>query len=165
MFPINKLEIYAILVVVIGLAAVGAGLYERHEGRVEGRAEVQVLFDAFKNDVKAAGLKAEADKLARETQDAKRIDDAVATRNDALNRMRVAEAAARTRFSTVRSNPSAPSGSNQVCFTSTAYNAAFQQFSAGLNRFLQATSGYAFEGDSAALSAKTLIQAWPKPSP
>ena len=155
----TKLEIYGIILLVVALSAGAFGLYERHEGRVEGRAEVQIKFDAFVNEVKAAGLKAETDKLAKEKADAKRIDDAVATRNDALNRLRVAQASARTRI--VSGGPTAPAGSSQVCFNSAGYNAAFQQFGAGLNRFLQATAGYAYEGDSAGLDTKALIQAWP----
>jgi hypothetical protein len=75
--------------------------------------------------------------------------------------LQLAQAAANARFRAVPSNPSAPAGSQQVCFGSAAYNAAFQQFGAGVTRFLQAASGFAYEGDSAALDAKTLIQAWP----
>ena len=160
---ITKAEIYGIILVVLGLAIGAAYLKGHNSGYVEGKQEIQVQFDRFVNDTKAAGLKAEADKLAKEKEDAKRLDDAVATRNDALKRLLDAQTAARTRFRAVPRNPTAPSGSSKVCFNSGAYNAAFQQFGAGITRFLQDTSGFAYEGDSANLDAKALIQAWPSP--
>lgn len=158
---LTKLEIYGAIALVLMLAAGAAGLYERHEGRVEGRAEVQVKFDSFVNETKAAGLEAEQDKLAKEKENAEKVIAAITTRNDALARLQSAQAAASAARRAMSRNPAAPAGSNQVCFSSAAYNAAFQQFGPGLDRFIQSTSGFVVEGDGATIDAKTLIQAWP----
>lgn len=122
---------------------------------------VQEKFDGYKALIEAKGKQAEAEKLLKEQQDAKKIADAVTGRDDALKRMQLAQAAANARFRTVPRNPTAPTGSSQVCIGASAYNAAFQQFGADLTRFIQEAGGYAFEGDRSNLDAKALIQAWP----
>jgi hypothetical protein len=151
------LEAKAIVLGLVGLAFL-ALLALVHHYRSEYQVE-HAQFESYKQLIEARGKQAEAEKLLQEQKDAQRIASAVSSRDDALGRLRIAQANARSR--TVSSNPTAPTGSSQVCFRSDAYNAAFSNFGAGLNQFLQAASGFAFEGDSANLDAKALIQAWP----
>lgn len=155
MNPITKLEIYAAIGLMLVLAMLGAYFKGKHDG---GQI-VQLKFDVFVSEVKAAGAKAEADKAIKEKADAEKITAAVAGRDVALARLRDAQASAASRR--LPSNPAAPSGSNKVCFSSTAYNAAFKQFGDGLNKFLQSATGFAIEGDTAQLDAQTLVNAWP----
>ena len=154
MLGISRWEVYGIALLAIILAAGGWGLYQKHEGRVEGRAEIQVQFDAFKNKVEAAGVKAEADKLAKEKEDAKRISDATTERDLALSRMRAAEAAASAARRRVPLTPTAAGSGGQICFDQKALSAAVEQYRGSVR-------GLAESGDETALDARALIQSWP----
>ena len=142
------------------------GQYWHHETKDVRKdlAVVQANFDSFKDKTSALGEQAKANKALQEKADEDRIRAANTDRDAALDKLRRAQAAANSAGRGVSSNPVAPAGSRQVCFDAAGYNTAFQQFGAGLNRFIQATSGFAFEGDAAAIDAKALIQAWPAPA-
>lgn len=158
----SKLEIYGIIAVVLGLAIAGAYFKGHHAGYVEGAHEVQVKFDQFVNDTKEAGLKAQQDNLDKEKLYATNIATANAGRTDALQRLQLAQAAANSSRRASANNPTASSASGNVCFSAAAYNAAFKQFGADLDRFIQDARGFAAEGDRAAIDASALIKAWPQ---
>ena len=65
----SKLELYAIAGVLAIVLVAAAYLKGHHSGYVEGKQEIQVEFDKFKNDTAAAGLKAEKDKIQKEKDD------------------------------------------------------------------------------------------------
>jgi hypothetical protein len=138
------------------LGLIGSTTYYKND-----RDTIQAEFTGYKATVKAQGEKAEAEKQLQELKNANKIAAAVVDRDAAIKQLRVDVAQARSRIRTLPSNPTAPSGSRQVCFGSEAYNAAFQQFGTSLSGFLQDATGLAYEGDSAILDAKTLIQSWP----
>lgn len=153
MFGISKLEAYGIGLVLLGLLMAGAYFKGHHSGYVEGRQEVQTQFDAFKNEVKAAGLKAEQDKIAKEKEDAKRINDAVTARDSALASLRIAAARPRSGFV-----PPATSGTpdgSRVCYDRQALDAALRKLDSGV-------SGLVTEGDGQVINALSLLKAWPK---
>lgn len=162
MNPISRIEIYAIIAAVLGLAIFGAYFTGHHRGYVEGEQVVQVKFDKFVNDTTAAGLKAQQDNLDKEKLYATNIANATAGRAYALGELQRLQAAASAGRRASTSNPRAAAGSKQVCIDSAAYNAAFQQFGSKLDGFIQAARGFAIEGDSAQIDAKSVIDAWPK---
>lgn len=164
MFPLSKPEIYGIALLALGIAASAAGAYFHHQGYIDGRKDVQVQFDAYRNEVNAASLSAEKEKTRMEKIYEDRVASADAGRNSALAGLRAAQAAASSGRSASASNPVAPSGSKQVCFDAPAYTAAFQQFGKQLDGFIQGARGLIVEGDSAQIDAQTILNAWPKAS-
>lgn len=161
----TRLEIYGIIALVLALAIGGAYAYGHHGGYVEGSHDVQVKFDAFVNDTKAAGLKAQQDNLDKEKLYATNIANANAGRATALSELQRVQAAASAGRRASSSNPAAPAGSSYVCIESKSYNAAFQQFGKRLDEFLPAVRGLAVEGDKAQIDAQSMIRAWPTPQP
>ena len=155
MNPVAKLEAYGIGLLIVVIAVTGMYFYAKHEGRVEGRKEVQVEFDAFKNDVAAKGLQAKQDKLDKEKADAKRIIDAESERDVARAGMRAAQAAERAARSRVPLTPAATGSSGQICFDQKALSAAVE-------RYRGRVRGLAESGDEAALDCAALIKAWPQ---
>jgi hypothetical protein len=151
----TKLEIYGIVILVVVLAAGGWGLYQKHEGRVEGRQEVQTKFDKFVNDATAAGLKAKQDAIEKEKQDATQIANAVVTRDAALARMRAAEAAASAARRRVPLTPASAGVGGLICFEQKALSAAVESYRGSVR-------GIAESGDEATVDARALIDAWPK---
>jgi hypothetical protein len=156
-----KLELYGIVFLILSLGAAAAGLYERHEGRVEGRKEVQDKWDQETAQLKAAAADAKITQLEREKGYVTQVSLAVSARDAALAGLRAAQASAASRTAS-GSNPQAPAGSSYVCYDAPAFNAAFQQFGRQLDGFIQATRGIVAEGDAAAIDARSLIQGWPK---
>jgi hypothetical protein len=148
----TKLEIYGIAFVVLALALAAGGFYEHHQGYLAGKKEVQAEFDAFKNEVKAAGLKAEQDKLAKEKQDAEKITAAVASRDAALNSLRIA--AARPRGGFVPSAAPGAADGGRICYDRQALDAALRRLDSGV-------SGLITEGDGQVINALSLLRAWP----
>lgn len=161
MFGISKLEAYGIVLVVLSLLMAGAYFKGHHSGYVDGRQEEKVLFDAFVNETKAAGLKQQQDNLDKEKSYATNIANAHAGRDAALSELQRVQSAASAGRRASGSNPVAPAGSRQVCIDTSAYNAAFQQFGKQLDGFLQTTRGLAVEGDAAQIDAQSMIRAWP----
>ena len=140
------------------------GQYWHHETKAVRKdlAVVQAEYDGFKSKVEALGAQAKENAEKQEKANEDRIRDAKSGRDAALNQLQLAQARAASAGSRgVSNNPVAPAGRSEICISSPAYNAAFQQFGADLTRFLQETGGYAYEGDSANIDASALIQAWP----
>lgn len=148
----SKLEIYAIVLVVIAIAVGGAYLKGHHSGYVEGKQEVQAQFDAFKNEVAAAGLKAEKDKLAKEKADNEKITAAVTGRDAALARLRVEQARPRGGFVPAAASGSADGG--KICYDRAALDAALRRLDTGVSQLVN-------EGDGQVINALTLLKAWP----
>lgn len=166
MGSLSKLEVYGIGLLLIVLAAGAFGFYEHHQGYLTGKLEVQTKFDAFVNETKAAGLKQQQDNLDKEKTYAAQIATANTGRADALQRLQLAQQAAeRAGRRAASNNPAAAAGRSKVCFTAAGYNAAFKQFGADLDRFIQNARGFAVEGDAAQIDATTLIRAWPIDQP
>lgn len=115
-------------------------------------------FETFKIQVKTLGEQAERDAKLKEKGYADSIKIAVSSRADALKRLRDLSA----RSSPMPNNPTAPAGSDEICISSGAYNAAFQKFGADLAGFIQGTRGLAIQGDEAQIDAKALFDGWPK---
>ena len=112
---------------------------------------------AFKANVEALGKLAEAEKLKKEAQDAKQIQDALTQRDVALRRLSSVNA----RRSPVSDNSAGAAAGSTVCIPTTAYNSAMGEFGKSLERFLAETGRYAQVGDEAQIDAVSLIQAWP----
>lgn len=150
----TKLEFYGIAALVLMLAIGGAYLKGHHSGYVEGKAEVQALFDKFKNDVTTAGLKAKQDAITKESQDAKRVADAQSDRDIAIGRMRAAEAAASAARRAVPLTPAATAGNSLICFEQKALSAAVERYRGRVRSLAES-------GDETAIDAAALIKAWP----
>ena len=154
MNPLTKFEMYGLGTLAMLLVATAAWFYAKHEGRVEGRKEVQVQFDAFKNDITQKGLQAKQDALDKEKNDAKRVADAQSDRDIAIGRMRAAEAAASAARRAMPLTPAAAGGGSQICFDQKALSAAVE-------RYRERVRGLAQSGDETAVDAAALIKAWP----
>ena len=116
---------------------------------------VQAQHDGFKQTVEAQGKQAQAEAKLKESNNAIQISTAVANRNDALARLRVAQAAASAAASRVPITPAAAKGSDRQCFEPKALSAAVE-------RYRGRVLGLVAEGDRAAIDAKTLMDSWPK---
>lgn len=152
MNPITKLEIYGVVAAMLMLAMVGAYF----KGHSAGAQSVQVQFDEFKNDVRAAGLKAEQDKIAREKADNDKINSAVTNRDAALARLREQTSRARSGFLSNSSGTAADSG--KICYDRPTLDAALRALDSGVSRL-------AAEGDKAMIDGLTLLSAWPQSTP
>ena len=152
---ISKLEIYGIVILVVILAAAGFGLYERHEGRVEGRQEVQVKFDQFVNETKAAGLKAEQDKIVKEKADEQKIAAANSARDIALGKLQLAQSQASAGRRILSDIPTAAGSPDKICFSRAKFESAFGKFNADLQ-------GLAKRGDTAIIDNKAWLSSWPQ---
>ena len=140
------------------------GEYEHHAANTA-RKDLSVLqaqFDGFKDKIEAQGKQAKAEAKLKETQNAQAVTVAVAGRNDALHRLHVVQAAANSASRSLSRSPTAPAGSNQVCFDSAAYNAAFAKYRNRLGIGLDGIRKLAFEGDEAQIDGQALLKAWPK---
>lgn len=161
--PIEQVKTWAIigLAIALGVAMLTAtiGIHYYRSEYIVAKAE----FDAFKSKVSELGEAAKSRNLLQEKYDADRLGRANTERDDALNKLRIAEASARSRAAT--NNPRAPAGSSQVCFTASGYDAAFKRFGADLDKFIQDARGIAGEGDRAAIDVTTLIKSWPTAQP
>src|SRR5260221_20409 len=127
MNPITKLEIYAAIGLMLVLAMLGAYFKGRHDG---GQI-VQLKFDEFVSEVKAAGAKAEADKAIKEKADAEKITAAVAGRDAAINRLRIEQARPRAGF--VSSSASGSGDGGKVCYDGKALDAALRKLDTGVS--------------------------------
>ena len=152
MNPITRLEIYAALALILALAIGAAYLKGKHEGM----AEVQQKFDLFTAQVNAAGEKARADAATKEKEDAAKVTAAVASRDDALARLRVASARPRGGF--VSAAPAGSQGGDRICYSRQALDAALRSLDTGVSRLLT-------EGDTQVINAATLLKSWPSASP
>lgn len=146
---ISKLEIYGIAALIIALSFCGAYFKGKHDG---GQI-VQLKFDVFVSEVKAAGAKAEADKAIKEKSDAEKITAAVAGRDAAINRLRIEQARPRAGFVSSSANGSGDSG--KVCYDGKALDAALRKLDTGVSTLVT-------EGDQVAIDAITLLKAWPR---
>lgn len=120
------------------------------------RTELRVTtaeYAAFQSKVEALGEQARLHKVEKEGQDAKQIADAVTGRNDALARLRVAEA--NSRSSRVSLTPAAAAGSDYLCFTEKTFAAAVERYRGGVRSIVT-------QGAEASIDATALIKAWPK---
>ena len=127
------------------------------------RADLKVCkagFSEFKSTVEANGKRAQAEAKLKEATNAQAISGALTERDAALVRLRDSQKRSASRR--LSSGPAAPAGSDQICISSTAYNAAFQRFRERLVSSLDGLGSLAVEGDEAQLDAKALIEAWPK---
>lgn len=154
---VSKLEVYAIAGLIFILAVAGAYFRGHHSGYEEGFEKEKVEFDKFVNETKAAGLKAEQDRIDKEKSYATQIATATSDRDAALQRMRVAEAAASAARRAMPLTPAAANGSNLICFEQKALSAAVEQYRGRVR-------GLAQSGDETAVDARALIQAWPSQS-
>lgn len=154
-FLLNPTVILGIVCAVL----LGVVHYERSE-----RMVLQAQFDSFKDKTAALGEQQKAANAIKEKADEEKLNAAVASRDDAMRKLQLAQAAASASRRASSQNPAAPAGSRQVCFESAAYTAAFQQFGKQLDGFIQATRGLSVEGDVAAINAKSLIDSWPTPT-
>ena len=151
MDPISRLEIYAVIALILALA-IGAAYFKGHSA---GMAEVQQKFDLFTAQVNAAGEKARADALTKERDYAAQITTANAGRNDALNSLR--QATARLAASRVSVVPAAAKGSSSECFDAKALTAAVE-------RYRQRIADLVTEGDRAQIDATSILKSWPQSS-
>lgn len=149
---ITKLEMYGIGAFVALALATAAWFYAKHEGRVEGRKEVQVLFDEFKNQTAAVALKAEQDKIVKEKEYEKNLTVARTERDTALNRLQVAAARPRGGFVPAPASPAA--GDRKICYDRTALDGALRVLDQGVSRLVA-------EGDTQVINAISLLRAWP----
>lgn len=156
MLGLSKLEAYGIILLIVALAAGAFGLYEHHQGYLDGKKEVQIEFDKFKNEVAAAGLKAEQDKLTKEKRDADQIAAAVTGRDAALARLRVEQSRPRGGFVPNGSGSAANSG--KVCYDRAALDAALRKLDTGVSQLVN-------QGDVAVINALTLLKSWPTAQP
>ena len=108
-------------------------------------------YESFVAQTRILGEQAKAAKEKKEAQDAKRVNDAVASRDDALRRLRDE----RSRSSRVPLTPAAPAGSEQICFGQSALAAAVEQYRERVRGLVEA-------GDEAQIDAQALLRAWPE---
>lgn len=103
---------------------------------------------------------AEAQKLEnkrKETENAKRIQDALGERDAALKRLRNKPRPVSL------SDPTAPASvGSRFSIETSAYNAAMGEFRKSLGAGLAEAQRLATEGDEAAIDAKALLQSWPR---
>lgn len=152
----TRIEIYGIIALVLALAIGAAYFRGHHSGYVEGKQEIQTLFDAFKNEVTQAGLKAKQDALDKEKKDAAQIADAVSVRDAALARLRTEQARPRGGF--VPGATGTTADSRKVCYDRAALDAALRNLDTGVSQLVN-------QGDLAVIDAITLLKAWPTPQP
>ena len=112
-------------------------------------------------DQMIATLKAQAEEQTKqaklkEAADAKRIKDAMAERDLARKRLRD------VRPLDLSSSPAAPTGSSEVCFGATGYNAAFSEYRESLGRSLEELRGIAIQCAEAQIDNKAWRDSWPK---
>jgi hypothetical protein len=88
--------------------------------------------------------------LKQEKEHALQVNDAMSTRDAAINRLRDNEIRSRS----LRTNIT-PQGSERLCFNRTAFDAALQQFLGDVEVLLA-------EGDTALINLQTTLAAWPK---
>jgi hypothetical protein len=150
---ISKLEMYGIGTLAMLLVAAASWFYAKHEGRVEGRAEVQKDFDAFKSETNKAALKAEAEKLAKEKEYDTNLRTARSERDVAIGKLQVA--AARPRSGFVPAATGTAPGDSKICYERTALDGALRNLDQGVSRLL-------IEGDGQIINAITLLKGWPK---
>ena len=148
MNPITRLEIYAAIALVLAFV-VGAAYYK---GYTAGEEKIQTKYDLFVAQVNAAGEKARADAAIKEKENADKVASAVASRDAALNSLRLASARARSGF--VPAAPAGSADSNRVCYSRQALDAALRSLDTGVSRLLT-------EGDTQVINAATLLKAWP----
>lgn len=108
------------------------------------------------NETKAAGLKAQQDKLDKEKKDAAQIADAVSVRDSALARLRTEQARPRSGF--VSGNSTGTAAGDRICYSAKALDAALRSLDTGV-------SGLLVEGDTQVINALTLLKAWPSAQP
>lgn len=139
MLGVSKFEVYGIAIVVLGLLMTGAYFTGNHRGYIEGEQVVQVKFDAFVNDTKAAGLKAVADELAKkQAQDKINHDQEMQhAQADALLNARYNAAASKLRGFQQTAAGSGSGGLQPVPAGASVCNDAAKD-----KRFLDAFSGY-----------------------
>lgn len=139
--------------VVLGLIVAASLLFVRSHFINEGRQQVQVEFDKFKNEVTATGLKAKQDAITKETNDAKRVAVAQSERDIAIERLRVASARPRGGFVSAPAAGSPDSG--KVCYDRLALDAALRRLDTGVSAIVT-------EGDGQIINALSLLKAWPQ---
>ena len=151
MNPITRLEIYAAIALVLAFV-VGAAYYK---GYTAGEEKIQTKYDLFVAQVNAAGEKARADALTKEKENADKVATAVASRDAALNSLRLASA--RLAASRVPLVPAAAAGSNSQCFSPKALTAAVE-------RYRQRIADLGTEGDRAQIDGQAILRSWPQSS-
>lgn len=147
---LSKLEIYGIILLVVALA-MGAAYYKGHQA---GAAEVQTKFDLFTAQVNAAGEKARADALAKEKENADKIAGAVADRDNALAKLRIASSRPRGGF--VPQPAAGSSDGDRICYSAKALDAALRKLDTGISSLVT-------EGDGQVINSLTLLKSWPSP--
>jgi hypothetical protein len=138
------------LLLAIGTATVGIHYYRSKYLVVKAEGE------AFKAQTAALGEKAKADKIEKETKDAKRIADAESARDAALAKLRVEQARPRGGFV-----PSAAPGSkdpSRVCYERSPLDAALRKLDSGVSRLIG-------EGDAAIINGRAILNSWPTAQP
>lgn len=156
MFGLAKWEVYGVGLLIVILAAAAFGFYEHHQGYLAGKKEVQIEFDKFKNEVTAAGLKAQKDAIDKEKADNEKITAAVSGRDAALARLRVEQARPRGGFVSGSATSAADGG--KVCYRAAALDAALRSLDTGVSRLIG-------EGDGQVINALTLLKSWPTTQP
>jgi len=152
---VTKLDIYIVVALVLGLGASAIGIYEHHTGYLEGKQEVQVQYDKFKNDVTTAGIEAEKKRLVKEKNDENKIIAATTARDSALVRLQSIASAARASPSIMSSVPASASPAGKICFDRAGLDAAIQHYRIGIQ-------GLVVEGDKAIIDNRSWLAAWPK---
>ena len=146
---------YAIIGLLLALL-VASGLAKYYHGQV---SVVQGRFDVFVAQVAAEGEKAKAAELEKEKARETAIKSAVASRNVALAKLRESASSPRD---PVPAAPAAAPGTDQICFGSAGYTAAFAKFRDVLVASLETARGIALSGDSCQIDARALIEGWPR---
>ena len=135
-------------VIILGMA--GAIHYYKSELQV-----VTAQYEGFKETVKANGEAAIAKAALKEKEHEITINDALGVRDDALNQLRLAQAAARAAGGRVPLLAAPAQASGTICFDQKALSAAVE-------RYRDRIFDLVVQGDEAAIDAQTLINAWPK---
>lgn len=146
----NRWAVVAIIVAVLGLA-VGIQTLRLNASQAREKA-VQASFDSFVAQTKAIGEVAAKQAKETEAKYAKQAQSAIASRDDALRRLR--ESATSSGRDRVPITPASAPGDSQICFEPAGFAAAVEGFRGRVQ-------GIVTEGQAAQIDAQALLGAWP----
>jgi len=145
---LNLLGRFWYLIVIAAL--LGYSDWLRHEVK-DAKNELVV----FRAQVESSADKGKALELEKEKAREHAISDALSERDDALKRMRLAQAETRSRGNFLPAAPAAAKDSSQICFDRAALESAIRKLD-------QDVQGIVGQGDTSRIDAQTLLKAWPK---
>lgn len=130
------------------LALTASTAYYRHDA-----ASVRAEFSEFKTQIALTAAKAEAQAKQKETDNANRINHAVASRDAALVSLRRSQARSTSSF--VPRDPGAAGADSYVCYDRAKLDGSLRVLDSGIQDI-------AGSGAEAVINLLTILQSWPR---